>query len=94
VTVSKILTGTSWYCRSFCKFIASTGTCCVSGSFEHLLSWETWNTGCMSDISSGSFIRYATAPTLSSTLYGPMYRGANLPWTWNLRVPRMGETLR
>ena len=54
VTVFRILTGTSWYRRSGCKFIASTGTCSVSGTLKYLLNCETWNTGCMSDIPSSS----------------------------------------
>jgi hypothetical protein len=27
-------------------------------------------------------------------LYSPMYRGANFPCTWNLWVPRIGETFK
>ena len=81
VIVSKILTGTSWYRRSGCKSIASTGTCSVSGTHKHLLNCETWNTRCMSDIPSGSRSRKATLPTFFSTWYGPMYRGANFPCT-------------
>ena len=91
VTVSRILTGIFWYRRSGCRSIDSIGTCSASGTLKHLLNCETWNTGCISDISSGSSRRYATAPTFFRTWYGPMYRGANLPCTWNLRVPRKRE---
>jgi len=90
---SKILTGLVFMVRSPLISIGTCGNTC-EGSILAFRSNDTWNTLWILSKYTGNSNRYATGPILSLISKGPIYLGANFPFTPNRMMPFQGATFK